>query len=259
MKMDGKSGLKFFGRKNCIGECAVCRRTSSCISAIFTGVLSVLSAACRYTRSRTTRAPMALTMPRMEYSCCIRRATGFPVAVKSKGCESQTSRQQSCDCTAYQFRKIWRARRWHVLLLIRLARLTHWRPIPIWPLRSQPSLQSEETPKSSHHRFGCGDVDTHPSLDCRRWHVQLGKIDESRCSRIPSVGSSANYSACLDIIHDWQESWQARRLSFCRNRTRRLRDELRQRRFTPLTYHLEATQYCWVFRAHYEYSVYVSA
>ena len=71
----------------------------------------------------------------------------------------------------------------------------------------EPSPRSEETPQGNHHRFGRSDVDTHPSLDRRTWHVEPGKLDEGGGVRNPSVGPSADYSTGMDIIHDRQKSW----------------------------------------------------
>src|SRR5204862_1468817 len=111
MKMDRKTGTKFFGLNNCIEKVAGLAPISSCISAIFIGDLSARSADSKYTLSRTTLARMALTMRRMEYSFSIRRDKELPAGAESKGCGSRTLRQLSCDSSAYRFRTIWRAPR----------------------------------------------------------------------------------------------------------------------------------------------------
>ena len=145
------------------------------------------SAAEKYTPLRMTPGRMALTMRRMEFSFSGRREMGFRVDGKSKGCGSPTLRQRFCNYLAYRFRKIWRARR----LTWSFADSSGDKNSPrgqygICLLLLQPSLRSEETPQGSHHRFGCSDVDTHPSLDRRRWHAEPGKVNEEQVCPDPS-------------------------------------------------------------------------
>ena len=117
----------------------------------------------------------------------------------------------------------------------------------------------EKGSEGSRHRLGRRNMDSYPAMDGGRQNAESGEADESRRLGRARVHSPADYSAGLDLVHDREESGQTRHLSFCRNGTRRLRDELRERNLAPFADRLEAFERRRLLRRHDEHPVHLSA
>ena len=70
---------------------------------------------------------------------------------------------------------------------------------------SEQSARTQKKPQGCDHRFGRSDVDTDPSWIAEGGMPNLAKLMKAGVSG-SSVGSSANYSTGMDIVHDREKS-----------------------------------------------------